>query len=88
MKRMPWTAFFSVPRPDTGERKVMDRLASPLRTSAASCSAEMSQLRSRARLDSASCFMPAWASGPASFIACMPSTAIVYSRCADTSSGL
>ena len=29
MKRMPWTAFFSVTMPETGERKVSVRRASP-----------------------------------------------------------
>ncbi len=74
MKRMPCSAFFSVTTPETGEGKEMLRCGCPDRINAVTCSADRSQLRRRVRLESASCFMPAWASGPASFIAAWSAT--------------
>ncbi len=88
MKRMPCSAFFSVTTPDTGEANVIVRVAWPVATKALTCSAENSQLRRRARLACANCCMPLCASAPASFIAATPCIAIMYSRCAATSSGL
>ena len=88
MKRMPCTAFFSVTMPEAVERKVRVRLASPELASALICSSEMSQLRRRCRLDSASCCMPFCAVPPASFSEATPCMAMAYSRCAETSSGL
>ena len=57
MKRIPWTAFFSMTMPDTGERNVRVRRASPDWANARTCSSEMSQFLSRARLESARRFM-------------------------------
>ena len=87
MKRMPCSAFFSSTIPPAGDRKVSVRRISPDPTSAFTSASGTSQLRRRARLDSASRLIPAWASLPASFNASTPLTAIRYSRCADTSSG-
>ena len=88
MKRMPETAFFSITMPVAGERNVTLRCASPVRSSAAICSSDTSQLRSLVRLDSASCDIPVRLSAPASLSAFTPRAAMAYSRCAATSSGL
>ena len=88
MKRMPCKAFFSITMPLTGERKVSVRVVVPESASALICASEMSQLRSRCRLASASCCMPACAWPPASFRLPTPCMAIAYSRWAETSSGL
>ena len=85
---MPCSAFFSVTMPDTGERNVMVRWVSPVATKALICSSEMSQFLSRCKLDATSRAMPNWAGLSAPLSAAAPCTAMAYSRCADTSSGL
>ena len=88
MKRIPATAFFSITTPPAGERKVSVRFASPPAARALICSSEMSQLRRRERLASASWRMPDCISALASFMAATPFAATTYSRCAETNSGL